>query len=191
MPRAAIQCWLLSAIVLDCGRLGLPISNRIGTPVWLLAGSKTELFIKTGLVPLVADILFGKIVVFGSRLPINHVDCVRIWHTRDTDGDNDMDGDDIQEFVRCFIEDDLETLGCPCADMNTSTAFEYSGVIDFVECLLGDCPYQGTCATALRKYRGYADGCNGRMRATGGLSASGSPLRFAQGENNGDISHRL
>jgi uncharacterized membrane protein YadS len=47
--------------------LGLLISNTIGTPAWLLAGSKTELFIKTGLVLLGAEILFGKIIVLGSR----------------------------------------------------------------------------------------------------------------------------
>lgn len=47
--------------------LGLLISNTVGTPKWLLAGSKTELFIKTGLVLLGAEILFGKIVVLGSR----------------------------------------------------------------------------------------------------------------------------
>ncbi|MFH1418210.1 MAG: putative sulfate exporter family transporter, partial [Planctomycetota bacterium] len=46
---------------------GLLISNTIGTPKWLLAGSKTELFIKTGLVLLGAEILFSKIVVLGSR----------------------------------------------------------------------------------------------------------------------------
>ena len=47
--------------------LGLLVSNTIGTPKWLLAGSKTELFIKTGLVLLGAEILFGKILVLGSR----------------------------------------------------------------------------------------------------------------------------
>ncbi len=47
--------------------LGLLISNTIGTPAWLLAGSKTELFIKTGLVLLGAEVLFSKIVVLGSR----------------------------------------------------------------------------------------------------------------------------
>ena len=46
---------------------GLLISNTIGTPKWLLAGSKTELFIKTGLVLLGAEILFSKIIVLGSR----------------------------------------------------------------------------------------------------------------------------
>ncbi len=47
--------------------LGLLISNTIGTPKWLLGGAKTELFIKTGLVLLGAEIIFGKIVVLGSR----------------------------------------------------------------------------------------------------------------------------
>jgi uncharacterized integral membrane protein (TIGR00698 family) len=46
---------------------GLLISNTIGAPTWLLAGSKTELFIKTGLVLLGAEILFAKIVVLGTR----------------------------------------------------------------------------------------------------------------------------
>jgi uncharacterized integral membrane protein (TIGR00698 family) len=47
--------------------LGLLISNTIGTPGWLLAGSKTELFIKTGLVLLGAEILFSKILALGTR----------------------------------------------------------------------------------------------------------------------------
>jgi uncharacterized integral membrane protein (TIGR00698 family) len=47
--------------------LGLLVSNTIGTPEWLLAGSRTELFIKTGLVLLGAEILFSKIIVLGSR----------------------------------------------------------------------------------------------------------------------------
>jgi len=47
--------------------LGLLISNTVGAPQWLLAGSKTELFIKTGLVLLGAEILFSKIVVLGAR----------------------------------------------------------------------------------------------------------------------------
>ncbi|HID22974.1 MAG TPA: putative sulfate exporter family transporter, partial [Planctomycetaceae bacterium] len=47
--------------------LGLLISNTVGAPGWLLAGSRTELFIKTGLVLLGAEILFSKILVLGSR----------------------------------------------------------------------------------------------------------------------------
>ena len=36
-----------------------------GTPGWLKAGAKTEMFIKTGLVLLGAEVLFGKIVTLG------------------------------------------------------------------------------------------------------------------------------
>jgi uncharacterized integral membrane protein (TIGR00698 family) len=46
--------------------IGLLISNTIGTPKWLLAGARTEMFIKTGLVLLGAEILFGKILTLGG-----------------------------------------------------------------------------------------------------------------------------
>lgn len=46
--------------------LGLLISNTIGTPKWLIAGAKTEMFIKTGLVLLGAEILFNKILKLGG-----------------------------------------------------------------------------------------------------------------------------
>ncbi|MEE9442295.1 MAG: putative sulfate exporter family transporter [candidate division Zixibacteria bacterium] len=45
--------------------IGLLISNTIGAPSWLLAGAQTELFIKTGLVLMGAEILFKKILVLG------------------------------------------------------------------------------------------------------------------------------
>lgn len=45
--------------------IGLLISNTIGTPEWLKRGVKTEMYIKTGLVLLGAEILFGKIVSIG------------------------------------------------------------------------------------------------------------------------------
>ena len=45
--------------------VGLLISNTIGTPKWLLHGVKTEMYIKTGLVLLGAEILFGKILSLG------------------------------------------------------------------------------------------------------------------------------
>ncbi len=45
--------------------VGLLISNTIGTPKWLRPAAKTELFIKTGLVLLGAEILFKKIVSMG------------------------------------------------------------------------------------------------------------------------------
>jgi len=45
--------------------LGLLISNTVGTPGWLQAGVRTEMYIKTGLVLLGAEILFGKILSLG------------------------------------------------------------------------------------------------------------------------------
>ena len=44
---------------------GLVISNTVGTPKWVLPAVQTEYFIKTGLVILGAEILFGKIVSIG------------------------------------------------------------------------------------------------------------------------------
>jgi len=46
--------------------IGLLISNTIGTPKWLLSGAKTEMFIKTGLVLLGAEIIFDKILQLGA-----------------------------------------------------------------------------------------------------------------------------
>ncbi len=46
--------------------VGLLISNTIGTPAWLKSGAKTEMYIKTGLVLLGAEILFKKIVALGA-----------------------------------------------------------------------------------------------------------------------------
>ncbi len=45
---------------------GLLISNTIGTPAWLMKGVKSEMFIKTGLVLLGAEILFSKILKLGG-----------------------------------------------------------------------------------------------------------------------------
>jgi len=44
---------------------GLIISNTVGTPGWLKGAVKTEYYIKTGLVLLGCEILFGKIVQIG------------------------------------------------------------------------------------------------------------------------------
>ncbi len=44
---------------------GLLISNTVGTPKWLKPGIRTEMYIKTGLVLLGAEILFGKILSIG------------------------------------------------------------------------------------------------------------------------------
>ncbi len=45
---------------------GLIVANTVGTPDWLLAGSKSEMFIKTGLVLLGAEILFSEILRLGA-----------------------------------------------------------------------------------------------------------------------------
>jgi len=44
---------------------GLIISNTVGTPKWVMPAVQTEYFIKTGLVLLGAEILFGKILSIG------------------------------------------------------------------------------------------------------------------------------
>ncbi len=45
--------------------LGLIISNTVGTPKWMIPAIQTEFFIKTGLVLLGAEVLFGKIIQIG------------------------------------------------------------------------------------------------------------------------------
>ncbi|HOP06431.1 MAG TPA: putative sulfate exporter family transporter [candidate division Zixibacteria bacterium] len=62
--QAEIKYWGLSYAMWGL-LVGLLISNTIGTPKWLLAGAKTEMFIKTGLVLMGAEILFAKIVSLG------------------------------------------------------------------------------------------------------------------------------
>jgi uncharacterized integral membrane protein (TIGR00698 family) len=47
--------------------LGLGISNTLGVPGWLAPALREELFIKTGLVLLGAEILFNRILVLGVR----------------------------------------------------------------------------------------------------------------------------
>ncbi|TKB28572.1 putative sulfate exporter family transporter [Desulfopila sp. IMCC35006] len=45
--------------------LGMIIANSIGTPRWVLPACQVEFFIKTGLVLLGAEVLFGKIMAIG------------------------------------------------------------------------------------------------------------------------------
>jgi uncharacterized integral membrane protein (TIGR00698 family) len=45
--------------------LGMVIANSIGTPKWVLPACQVEFFIKTGLVLLGAEVLFGKILAIG------------------------------------------------------------------------------------------------------------------------------
>jgi len=62
--QANVKYWGLSYAMWAL-LVGLLISNTIGTPGWLKAGAKTELFIKTGLVLLGAEVLFKKILGLG------------------------------------------------------------------------------------------------------------------------------
>ncbi|MFW5876416.1 MAG: YeiH family protein [Myxococcota bacterium] len=45
---------------------GLAVANTVGTPAWVLEGARSEMFIKTGLVLLGAEILFHRIVALGG-----------------------------------------------------------------------------------------------------------------------------
>jgi uncharacterized integral membrane protein (TIGR00698 family) len=47
--------------------IGLVVGNLFGKPAWLSRAAKTELFIKTGLVLLGAEILFNRIMALGLR----------------------------------------------------------------------------------------------------------------------------
>ncbi len=47
--------------------LGLAVSNTVGTPKWLVPALRSELFIKTGLVLLGAEILFTRVMALGIR----------------------------------------------------------------------------------------------------------------------------
>ncbi len=46
--------------------IGLLIANTVGTPDWLKAGARSEMYIKTGLVLLGAEILFTRILKLGG-----------------------------------------------------------------------------------------------------------------------------
>ncbi|MFA6223094.1 MAG: putative sulfate exporter family transporter [Desulfomonilaceae bacterium] len=68
--------------VLWCLALGLFISNVIGVPKWLEMAVRTEFYIKTGLVILGANILFGEIMEAGALGMIQGVLVVAvIWYT--------------------------------------------------------------------------------------------------------------
>jgi uncharacterized membrane protein YadS len=62
--QAQVKGWGLSYAMWAL-LLGLFISNTVGTPGWLKPGVRTEMYIKTGLVLLGAEILFGKILSLG------------------------------------------------------------------------------------------------------------------------------
>jgi len=62
--QATVKAWGL-AYPLWAVLIGLVIANTVGVPNWLKPGAKTELYIKTGLVLLGAEILFGRILKLG------------------------------------------------------------------------------------------------------------------------------
>ena len=63
--QTTMKAWGMGYAIWGLG-LGLLVSNTIGTPKWLLAGAKSEMLIKTGLVLLGAEILFSKILQLGG-----------------------------------------------------------------------------------------------------------------------------
>lgn len=63
--NSTISTWGLESVIFALV-LGLSISNTIGTPDWLMAGVRTEYFIKTGLILMGATILFGEILQAGA-----------------------------------------------------------------------------------------------------------------------------
>ncbi len=62
--QATIKAWGISYAFWAL-LIGLLISNTISTPGWIRPAVKTELFIKTGLVLLGAEVLFNKILALG------------------------------------------------------------------------------------------------------------------------------
>ncbi|MBW1877244.1 MAG: putative sulfate exporter family transporter [Deltaproteobacteria bacterium] len=63
--QETMKAWGLGYAIWALG-IGLTISNTVGTPSWLREGAKSEMFIKTGLVLLGAEILFSKILKLGA-----------------------------------------------------------------------------------------------------------------------------
>ena len=62
--QVTIKAWGLGYAIWALA-LGLLIANTIGTPKWLLAGARSEMFIKAGLVLLGGEILFSEILKLG------------------------------------------------------------------------------------------------------------------------------
>jgi len=63
--QSTLKSWGLGYALWALG-LGLLISNTIGAPPWLETGSRSELFIKIGLVLLGTELLLGRIVELGG-----------------------------------------------------------------------------------------------------------------------------
>jgi len=59
----------------------------------------------------------------------------------DMDGDSDVDGEDIQNFVGCYISGSPAEANCACGDMASPGVFDAADVASFVDCLMGvACP---------------------------------------------------
>ena len=63
--QATMRAWGLGYAIWALA-IGLLIANTVKTPTWLLEGAKSEMFIKTGLVLLGAEILFNRILQLGG-----------------------------------------------------------------------------------------------------------------------------
>ena len=62
--QTGVKAWGFGYAIWALG-LGLLIANTVGTPAWVLEGARSEMFIKTGLVLLGAEILFSEILQLG------------------------------------------------------------------------------------------------------------------------------
>ena len=62
--QVTIKAWGLGYAIWGLA-FGLLVANTVGTPGWLLAGARSEMFIKTGLVLLGGEILFSEILKLG------------------------------------------------------------------------------------------------------------------------------
>jgi len=63
--QATMKAWGIGYAIWALG-IGLVIANTVGTPEWILKGARSEMFIKTGLVLLGAEILFNRILKLGG-----------------------------------------------------------------------------------------------------------------------------
>lgn len=62
--QTGVKAWGFGYAIWALG-LGLLVANTVGTPAWVLAGARSEMLIKTGLVLLGAEILFSEILTLG------------------------------------------------------------------------------------------------------------------------------
>ncbi len=103
--------------VLWCLFLGLVISNVIGVPDWLKPAVQTEFYIKTGLVILGANILFGEIIQAGALGIIQAVLVVGVvwymcyWIARKLDVDEEFSAILASAVSICGVSAAIATSG--------------------------------------------------------------------------------